>query len=152
MWSKRTNKASSMTCRRDWIRFDQHKKKFHLWSTCCSFQKNSKLFTIFSRLSLFFQTFSRSEKLPGQFQEFFKNSTLYEPWLYNLRLLNTNVFKFCFRPPFEQSLFLSSWSRRRKAGSSCITSNLWGCRSPNFWTSQSCYLSSNWFFLVGASV
>ena len=24
--------------------------------------------------------------------------------MYNLKLLNYNVFKFCFRPPFEQSL------------------------------------------------
>ena len=141
MWSKRTNKASSMTCRWDWIRFDQHKKNFTCEALVVAFKKTQDFLPFFQDFPSIFQTFSRSGKLPGQFQEFFKNSTLYEPWLYNLRLLNTNVFKFCFRPPFEQSLFLSSWSRRRKAGSSCIASNLWGCHSPNFWT-----------FLVRASV
>ena len=33
-----------------------------------------------------------------------------------------------------------------EGGSSWITSNLWSSRSPIFWTSQSCSLSSNWFF------
>ena len=83
------------------------KKNFtSLWSTCCSFQKNSRLFTIFSRLYLyfpdFFQVWKIARPISRIFQEF---KTLYEPWLYNLKLLNINVFKFCFRPPLEQSLF-----------------------------------------------
>ena len=126
----------------------ENTKKFHLWSTCCSFQKTQD-FLPFFQVPDFFQVWKIAGPISRIFQEL---KTLYEPWLYNLKLLNTNVFKFCFRPPFEQSLFLSSWSRRRKAGSSCIASNLRGRRSPNFWTSQSCYLSSNWFFLVRASI
>ena len=51
------------------------------------------------------------------------------------------------RPPCEQSLLLSfSLLRRRKVGSARIPSTLWSRRSPNFWTSQSCFLSSNRFF------
>ena len=148
MIKKCTNKAFSMTCRRDWIRFDQHKKKFHLWNTCCSFQKNSRLFYhFFKTLPLFSRLFPGLENCRANFKNFSRiQDSVRTLIMYNLKLLNTNVFKFCFRPPFEQSLFLSSWSRRRKAGSSCIVSNLRGRRSSNFWTSQSCYLSSNWFF------
>ena len=150
---KCTNKAFSMMCRRDWIRFDQHKKKFHFWSTCCTFKKTLDFLPFFQDFTSIFQTFSRSGKLPGQFQEFSRiQDSVRTLIMYNLKLLNTNVFKYCFRPPFEQSLILSSWSRRRKAGSSRIASNLRGRCSPNFLTSQSCYLSSNWFFLVRASI
>ena len=46
------------------------------------------------------------------------------------------------QPPL---IFLSG---EQKGGSAWITSNLWGSHSPNFWTSQSCSLSSNWFFWV----
>ena len=50
-------------------------KKFHSQSTCCSFQKN--LFTIFfPGFFSVFQTFSRSGKLLGKFQAFFKNLRL----------------------------------------------------------------------------
>ena len=50
-------------------------------------------------------------------------------------------------PPCEQNLLLSfSLPRRRKVGSARIASTLWSRRSPNFWTSQSCFLSSNRFF------
>ena len=45
----------------------------------------------------------------------------------------------------EQNLFSSTWERRSKGGSANI-SNLWGRRSPNFWTGQSRFLSSNCFF------
>ena len=56
-------------------------------------------------------------------------------------------------PCKEQSLLLfPSWARTRKGGSAWIMSNLWGRCSPNFRTSQSCSLSSNWFFRVQASV
>ena len=49
--------------------------------------------------------------------------------------------------PCEQSHLLSSpWSRRRKGGSAWITSSLWSHRNPYFRISQSCSLSSNWFF------
>ena len=34
---------------------------------------------------------------------------------------------------------------RRLGGSAWIASSLWNCRRPNFRTSQSCFLSSNWF-------
>ena len=51
-------------------------------------------------------------------------------------------------PLCEQTLLLSSSWLRGKGGSARIASNLWGRRSPNFWTSQSCFfLSSNWFFI-----
>ena len=43
------------------------------------------------------------------------------------------------------SLLLSSKQKKRRGGSAWITSILWSRRSPNFWTSQSCFLSSNWF-------
>ena len=56
-------------------------------------------------------------------------------------------------PWTEQSLLLfPSWARTTKGGSAWIMSNLWGRRNPNFRTSQSCSLSSNWFFWVRASV
>ena len=56
-------------------------------------------------------------------------------------------------PCTEQShLPFPSWVRMRKGGSAWITSNLWGRRSPNFSTSQSCSAASNWFFWVWASV
>ena len=56
-------------------------------------------------------------------------------------------------PCTEQSLLLfPSWVRKRKGGSAWIMSNLWGRRSPNFSTSQSCSASSNWFFRVWASI
>ena len=45
----------------------------------------------------------------------------------------------------EDSLFLSSLKKRRKGDSAWIASNLWSRRSPNFWTRQSCFFSSNWF-------
>ena len=43
------------------------------------------------------------------------------------------------------SLLLSSKKEKRRGGSARITSILWSRRSPNFWTSQSCFLSSIWF-------
>ena len=46
-----------------------------------------------------------------------------------------SLVKLDFFTPCKQSLpFFSSWSRRRSR------------RSPNFWTSQSRFPSSNWFF------
>ena len=46
---------------------------------------------------------------------------------------------------YGQSLTLSSWVRRRKWGSVWITSSLWGRRSANVWTRQSCFFP--FFFL-----
>ena len=46
-------------------------------------------------------------------------------------------------PPPSESPFVFL-SEEYKRGSSWITSSLWGCRSPNFWTDQCCSLSSNW--------
>ena len=37
-------------------------------------------------------------------------------------------------------------TRRRKGLSAWIASSLWSHSNPDFWTSQSCFLSSNWFF------
>ena len=55
--------------------------------------------------------------------------------------------KWRLTTPCEQSLLLSfSLLRRRKVGSARIASTVWSRRSPNFWTSQSCFLSSNRFF------
>ena len=55
----------------DWIRFDQNKKK--------TFKKKiyiSRLFTIFQDFTSIFQTFSKSGKLLGKFEDIFKNSRL----------------------------------------------------------------------------
>ena len=41
----------------------------------------SRLFTIFADLISIFQTISISGKFLGKFQDFFKNSRLYEPWI-----------------------------------------------------------------------
>ena len=38
------------------------RKKIHLLSTCCSFEKNSRLFTIFPDLMSIFQTFPKIQK------------------------------------------------------------------------------------------
>ena len=42
--------------------------------------------------------------------------------------------------------FAFFFTEERKGGSAWIASTLWSRRIPNFWTSQSCFLSSNWFF------
>ena len=47
----------------------QTRKKFHLWRTCCTFQKK-KTFTIFSRLSLYFPAFSMSGNCWANFKTF----------------------------------------------------------------------------------
>ena len=61
-------------------KISQTQKTFHLRSTCCSFKKKSRLFTIFSRLYLYFTEFFQFWKFAWQtsrlFQEF---KTLYEP-------------------------------------------------------------------------
>ena len=49
-------------------------------------------------------------------------------------------------PLCEHNLFLSSLKKRRKGDSAWIASNLWSRRNPNFWTRQSCFFSSDWFF------
>ena len=53
---------------------------------------------------------------------------------------------FYIQAPCEQGNFLSSWSSRRTGGSVWIASNLWNRCKANFWTRQSCFLSSNCFF------
>ena len=52
---------------------DQNNTKTSLKSTSCSFEKNSRLFTIFPDFVSTFQTSSRSGKLLGKFQAFLKN-------------------------------------------------------------------------------
>ena len=61
-----------------------------------------------------------------------------------LRLLD---FQIGFKPPCEQSLFLSSSQVRRRKGWLCVNvSSHWSHRSPNVWTDQSSVgLQSNWF-------
>ena len=54
-----------------------NRKKISLVKSCSSFQKTSRLLTIFfPDFNSFFQTFSKSGKLLGKFQDFFKNSRL----------------------------------------------------------------------------
>ena len=65
------------TFRWDWIRFDQNfKKKSHIKHSCFSLEKSSRLFTISPNFISIYKTFSRSGKLLGKFQDFFKNSRL----------------------------------------------------------------------------
>ena len=55
-------------------------------STCCSFKKKLQTFYNFPDLVSNFQTFSMPGKLLCKFQDFFKNSRLYEPCdYYNFR-------------------------------------------------------------------
>ena len=52
----------------------------------------------------------------------------------------------CNWPPCEQTLLMcSSWLKRRKGDSVWVVSSLWSCCSLKFWTSQSCFFSSNSF-------
>ena len=62
-------------------------------------------------------------------------------------LLHLLDFQIGFKPPCEQSLFLSSSQVRRRKGWLCVNvSSLWSHRSPNVWTDQSGVgLQSNWF-------
>ena len=48
----------------------------------------------------------------------------------------------CKRPLLT---FVSSWVRRRKGRSTWTSSSVWRRQIPNFLTSQSCFLLSNWF-------
>ena len=63
---------------------------------------------------------------------------------WNLLKATRSIFFFTFMSGAK--LVYNSWVGRRKEGPAWITLNLWGRRSPNFWTSQSCSLSSNCFF------
>ena len=56
------------TCRRDWIRFDQHKKKFTCKALIVTFKKKPRLCTPFKTLSLPYKL----RKLLGKFEDFFK--------------------------------------------------------------------------------
>ena len=63
----------------DWIRFDKNNKKIHLKSNCC-FENTQTFYHVPDFISIF-QTFSRSGKLLGKFQDFFQEcKSLYEPW------------------------------------------------------------------------
>ena len=48
-------------------------------------------------------------------------------------------------PPAFANFSYSPRMSRRKGGSSWIASSLWSRRSPNFWTSESCFVLSKWF-------
>ena len=69
-----------MTGEQDWTRFHKHKKRFGWEVLVVALKKESRLFTIFSRLYLYFTDFFQFWKSAGQmsrrFQEF---KTLYEP-------------------------------------------------------------------------
>ena len=80
-----------------------------------------------------------------------------EPLASTNRLIHWNIFfksSFLFSSlstvitPYEQSLLLFSWARGRKGGSAHarIASSLAGRRRSISWSSQSCCLSSYWFF------
>ena len=57
------------TCRRDWIRFDQHKKNFTCKALIVTFKKKKpRLCTPFKTLSLLYKL----GKLLGKFEDFFK--------------------------------------------------------------------------------
>ena len=77
---KRRNKAFSQTCRRDWIRFDQHEKKFTSEGLLVRLSKKRKTFYhFFKTLPLFSRLFPGLEnagQISRLFQEF---KTLYEP-------------------------------------------------------------------------
>ena len=70
--------------------------KLHLlWSTCCSSEKKMQNFCTFSRLYLYFYTYSRSEKLVYKFQDIFKNSlneTSYKIIYYRLKRKENHVW------------------------------------------------------------
>ena len=63
---------------------------------------------------------------------------------WNLLKATRSIFFSTFMS--DAKLVYNSWVGRRKGGSAWITLNLWCRHSPNFWTSQSCSLSSNCFF------
>jgi len=54
--------------------------------------------------------------------------------------------------PGKKSLLLSSsWMRWTKGLSAWIVSSFWSHSSPNFWTGQSRFILSNWFFFSSVS-
>ena len=71
-----------MSCKRtdgiDYDGFDQNEKLeiCTYKAVYVTWEKKTRLFTIFSDFISIFQTFSRSGKLLGKFQDFFKNSRL----------------------------------------------------------------------------
>ena len=72
--NKRKNKAflwCAAKYGRDWLRYDQNEQNF-TYKALVAFKK-SRIY-LFSRLHLYFLCFSRSGKLLGKFQDFFKNS------------------------------------------------------------------------------
>ena len=75
------------TCRRDWIRFDQHKKKFTCKALIVTFKKKNQDFVPLSRLYLYFtnlencwgnlKTFSRFEDSVRTLLQILKESALF---------------------------------------------------------------------------
>ena len=76
-FKKRRKKAFSMTCRRDWIRFDKHEKHFSCEALVVAFKKR-KTSTIFTSI---FQHFPCLENCWANFKTFQQFKTLYEPWV-----------------------------------------------------------------------
>ena len=68
---KRRNKTFSMTCRRDWIRFDQHEKKFTSEGLVVRLSKKLKTFYhFFKTLPLFSRLFPGLENCWANFKTF----------------------------------------------------------------------------------
>ena len=64
------------TYREDWIRFDQHEKNFTCKALIVTFKTTQYFLPFFQDFISIFQTFSRSGKLLGKFQDLFKGSRL----------------------------------------------------------------------------
>ena len=108
------------------LSYDLHWKKQNLQANVACCRANSVF--IFSTVSVPLRQ--------GRIREFGSK--------WNLLKATRSIFFFTFMSGAK--LAYNSWVGRRKGGPAWITLNLWGRRSPNFWTSQSCSLSSNWFF------
>ena len=108
------------------LSYDLHWKKQNLQANVACCRANSVF--IFSTVSVSLRQ--------GRIRE------LRSKW--NLLKATRSIFFSTFMS--DAKLVYNSWVGRRKGGSAWITLNLWCRRSLNFWTSQSCSLSSNWFF------
>ena len=56
------------------------------------------------------------------------------------------------KPGKKSLLLFSYWMRWSKGLSAWIVSSFWSHSSPNFWTSQSRFLVSNWFFSSSGTI
>ena len=113
---------------------------FHWVFGACVISKEENAFVKNSLLLKLHPKRSQNCDGPSFVNSFLRNSYTWKLMCVSLRF----VFALA---PCEQSLLLPfSLPRRGKGGSAWIASTLWSRRSSKFWTSQSCFLSSNWFF------